>query len=280
MNKLIAAFDGLKYSTSTRDYALYIAAETKAHLVGVFLDDPTYTSYKIYELISDVDSPVQKMKELDETDKTTRAAAVADFETCCTAKKIPYTVHHDRRIAVTELKHESIYADLLVIQSAETLTHYTEKPPTRFIREILEDAQCPVLIVPSTFQPIQQLKLLYDGQPSSVHAIKMFSYIFSQLNTLDAEVISVKPYGQTLHLPDAKLMKEFMKRHFPSAKYTVLKGFAEVEIMNYLKETTSPGTLVILGAYKRGIVSRWFRESLADSIMQEFNIPLFIAHGN
>ncbi|HEX4956614.1 MAG TPA: hypothetical protein VFV46_00435 [Lacibacter sp.] len=137
MNKLIAAFDGLKYSTSTRDYALYIAAETKAHLVGVFLDDPTYTSYKIYELISDVDSPVQKMKELDETDKTTRAAAVADFEICCTAKKIPYTVHHDRRIAVTELKHESIYADLLVVQSSETLTHYTEKPPTRFIREIL-----------------------------------------------------------------------------------------------------------------------------------------------
>ncbi|HEX4956615.1 MAG TPA: universal stress protein [Lacibacter sp.] len=104
--------------------------------------------------------------------------------------------------------------------------------------------------------------------------------MFSQLNTLDAEVISVKPYGQTLHLPDAKLMKEFMKRHFPSAKYTVLKGFAEVEIMNYLRDTTSPGTLVILGAYKRGIVSRWFRESLADSIMQEFNIPLFIAHGN
>jgi hypothetical protein len=58
---------------------------------------------------------------------------------------IAYT--HDRNIAIQELKHESIYT-LLIIDSKETLTHYTEKLPTRFIRDLLSDAQCPVLIVP------------------------------------------------------------------------------------------------------------------------------------
>ncbi len=51
MKKIIAAFDGLKYSESTRDYAIYLAKQTNTHLVGVFLDDPIYTSYKVYDLV-------------------------------------------------------------------------------------------------------------------------------------------------------------------------------------------------------------------------------------
>jgi nucleotide-binding universal stress UspA family protein len=277
MKKIIAAFDGLKYSKSTRDYALYIAGQTKAHLVGVFLDDPTYTSYKIYELISDSETSVQKMKKLDEKDKAAREAAASDFERSCSEQKLEYSLHHDRKVAISDLKHETIYADLLIINSSETLTHYVEKPPTRFIREILEDAQCPVLLVPPKFKKAEKIKLLYDGAPSSVHAIKMFSYMLPQLKTLDTEVISVKPYGQTLHLPDTKLMKEFMKRHFPKATYTVLKGFPEVEIMKYLRET-GENSFVVLGAYRRGFISRWFHESMADTIMKDLKLPLFIAH--
>lgn len=188
-----------------------------------------------------------------------------------------YTVHHDRNIAIHDLKHESIYADLLIIDSKETLTHYTEKLPTRFIRDLLGDSQCPVLIVPQKYKTIDKIILLYDGEPSSVHAIKMFSYLLPQLKHLDTEVISVKPVNSILHLPDNKLMKEFMKRHYPNAKYTVMKGWAEDEIVKHLKQT-SENALVVMGAYRRGTVSRWFRESMADSLMKEVKLPLFIAH--
>ena len=51
MKKIIAAFDGLKFSVSTRDYAIQISQTNDAHLVGVFLDD--HTSYKIYDLIKE-----------------------------------------------------------------------------------------------------------------------------------------------------------------------------------------------------------------------------------
>jgi len=90
-------------------------------------------------------------------------------------------------------------------------------------------------------------------------------------------VVTVKNNKATLHLPDNKLMKEFMKRHFPKAKYTVIKGTAENEIVTYLKQC-SAGSLVVLGAYRRGTVSRWFKESMADILMKEVNLPLFIAH--
>jgi len=277
MKKIIAAFDGLKYSESTKAYALYIARQTNTHLVGVFMDDPTYTSYKIYEMIMKEGVSDEKLKKFEAKDKTTRDAAAENFEKACQQTGLGYAVHHDRKIAIQELKHESIYTDLLIIDSAETLTHYTEKLPTRFIRDLLSDTQCPVLLVPSKYKPIQKIILLYDGEPSSVHAIKMFSYLLPELKQLDTEVISVKPVDTTLHMPDNKLMKEFMKRHYPKAKYTTMKGWAQDEIVKYLKQTPE-NSLVVLGAYRRGTVSRWFRESMADILMKEVKLPLFISH--
>jgi nucleotide-binding universal stress UspA family protein len=245
--------------------------------VGVFLDDSLYTSFKIYDLIAKEGVSQDKLNKLQAKDTATRAATSANFEKACQEKGLEYTLHHDRNIALQELKHESIYCDLLVIDAKETLTHYAEKLPTRFIRDLLTDTQCPVLIVPQKYRPIEKVVLLFDGEPSSVHAIKMFSYLLPQLSNLDTEVISVKTPETSLHIPDNKLMKEFMKRHFPKATYTVVKGWAEEEIVKLLQKQTK-NTLVVLGAYRRGTVSRWFRESMADTLMKECKLPLLIAH--
>jgi len=136
--------------------------------------------------------------------------------------------------------------------------------------------QCPVMIVPSQYRMIDSYVMLYDGEPSSVHAIKMFDYVFARPDW-KVQVVSIKEPRQTLHLPDNHLMKEFMKRHFPEAAYAILKGDAEEEIVRYL-QNIKQHPLVVLGAYQRGMVSKWFHESMADVLMRELNCPLFIAH--
>jgi len=217
------------------------------------------------------------MNQLDAKDKTTRADAAKDFEQHCQKAAIEYSIHHDHQVAIQDLKHESVYADLLLIGASETVTHYEEKMPTRFIRDLLADAQCPVLLLPDQFTPIEKVVLLYDGEPSSVHAIKMFSYLLPGLGDVDTSLVSVNPPESNLHLKDNKLMKEYMIQHFPEAQTSVFKGLPEIEIVEYLK-TQPASTLVVLGAYRRGAVSRWFHESLADTIMKEVHLPLFIAH--
>jgi nucleotide-binding universal stress UspA family protein len=277
MKKIIAAIDGLKYSESAAQYAIEIAKKVNAHLVGVMLDDATYTSYKVYDLIIKEKATDDKLKQYEEKDKETRLKSAVKFESACRKAGITHSIHHDKNVALQELLHESIYCDLLVIDSKETLTHYEEKKPTRFIRELLTDVQCPVIIVPSKYKPFEKIFMLYDGEPSSIFAIKMFSYLFPFLEEKETEIISVKNPGQTLHLPDNKLMKEFMKRHKPDADYKVIKGLPEIEIVQYLKQQPKD-MLIVLGAYRRGRVSRWFRESMADYLMKELLVPLFIAH--
>ncbi len=277
MNKIIAAIDGLKYSESCARYAIELAKQSKAHLVGIFLDDFTYHSYKIYELVGNEGVSDAKHQILEEMDIGTRNEALSKFEGMCGEAGVNYSVHHDKNIALRELLHESVFADLLVIDRKETLTHYDEDIPTRFIRDLLSNVQCPVLVVPGKFKPVEKILFLYDGDPSSVHAIKMYNYLFPELRMLKKEILSIKTSDQSLHLPDNRLMREFLKRHLPDATYTVLKGNVEEEIVQYVRHLKQ-NVLVVLGAYQRGMVSRWFRESMADVLMKELSFPLFVAH--
>jgi nucleotide-binding universal stress UspA family protein len=277
MRKIIAAIDGLKYSESVTEYAINLAKQSSSHLVGVFLEDLTYHSYRTFDVIGDDRASVETREILKAQDKDARDESISNFRRDCQEAGINYSIHHDRSIAIRELLHESIYADLLVIDSKETLTHYEEKIPTRFIRDLLSEVQCPVLIVPQIYRPINKLVLLYDGEPSSVYAIRTFSYVLPTLKQLGTEVVSVKDTDQTAHLPDNRLMKEFMKRHYPKTDYTVLNGDPEKEIIIHLGEQER-SMLIVLGAYRRGMVSRWFRPSMADRLMEEVNACLFIAH--
>jgi nucleotide-binding universal stress UspA family protein len=277
MKKYIAAIDGLKFSDATKLYAIHLAKQSNAFLTGIFLDDITYTSYKFHELMFTEGITDKKIKDLAKIDTDTRNDAVAIFKTACNKAALQYNVHREKNTAMQALLHESIYADLLFIDAGETLTHYEEKTPTRFIRTLLTDVQCPVMVLPSKYKPIEKIVILYDGEPSAVHAIKMFHYTLASLAHLPVEILSIKNTEQSFHVPDTKLMKEFMKRHFPKAHYTVLKGIPEVSIISHLKEEHR-NVLVITGAYRRSAISRWFRTSMADILMKELKVPVFVAH--
>lgn len=277
MNKIIAAIDGLKPSSGTQKYAVELARQNQAHLVGVFLDDFTYTSYKIYDLIkSDAGLIGSEKKKLDHKDAKTRAQSSSKFEATCQEAGISYTVHHDKGYAIQELLHESTFADLLIIDSRETLKHYPERSPTDFIRDLLPKVQCPVLVVPHMYKPVQQLIYLYDGEPTSVHAIKMFNYILPAMAGYKLKVVYGNWIGVGNHMPDNQLLKELLKRHYESVEHIVLKGDPETEILNYLgNQIETP--LVILGAYQRNMMSRLFKPTLANALMKELRVPLFIS---
>lgn len=273
MKKIIAALDGLRLNQTTIQTAVTLAGNIKAHLVGVFLDDFTRNSFSMYEVIEGGEFSEKKLRKLAEKDRQIRDLAVKDFELACQEAGIQYSVRRDTAIALQDLLKESIYADLLVISSRDSFSRIAEPPPTRFLRDLLSAVQCPVLVTPEKYTPIKKVVMLYDGAPASVFAIKMFTGIMP--GELPVEVITVK--DDNLHLPENKLMKEFMKRHCPRATYKILKGEAEKEIQHHLLEE-SPGSLIVLGAYQRTAVSRWFRESMADVLIRSLESPLFIAH--
>jgi hypothetical protein len=277
MKKFLAVFDGFKMSDSTLQYAIQITQAVNAHLVGVFLDEFIYRSYNVAEVIKSEKDYYQVMEELDEIDQQKRDESVEKFQRICVKSGVHFSIHRDKNIALQELKEESMFADLIFINEHETFTRYKQELPTRFIKDLLSDVQCPVLLVPNEYKPIDKIVLLYDGGPSSLYAIKVFSYLLGELHNIPVEIFTVNDNQSNLRLPNNKLMREFIKRHFSQTTYSIAQGSAEEQILGHLRNHKE-NELVVLGAYRRTELSRWFKMSMADILMRELDTPLFIAH--
>ena len=276
MKKISAVFDGLKLSDSTMQYAISITEKSKALLSGVFMESFLYHSFKSFDMVGRHGISATKLKNLLDEDKDTRGESAEVFKKACEKHHINYTIHHADNFALPSLLKESIYSDLLIINAGETMNHFEENVPTAFVRDVLAETQCPVLVVPEVYEEIKRLVLFYDGGPSSVFAIKMLNYTMPWMRNLETEVVFITADQKADDIPDDALIREFITCHYPHAKYTILKGDAEVEIPAYLKSASN--TLAVLGAYQRGAVSRMFKTSMADILMTQVGVPLFIAH--
>jgi hypothetical protein len=81
---------------------------------------------------------------------------------------------------VNFLIQETVFADLLILDEHLSFTYVGAQQLSSFVIDILEDAHCPVLVVPEKARVTEHVYLCYDGTPSSVMAIKMYSYLFPE----------------------------------------------------------------------------------------------------
>ncbi len=276
MNKIIAAFDGLRFSESTMQYAVYLAKQYNAHITGVFLQQSTTLGFAVYTMIEKQSVSGENIfNEMEKSDKITLENAINKFQSACRDAQLSHTVHRDKRNARRELLHETTFADLLILNVEETFSYLEQDMPGRFIKDILHEAKCAVLMVPKYFSPIKESILLYDGSPSSIFAIKMFNYILPGMGKLETKVLFAK-HDNDYQMPDKKLLKEWMSKHYSNTRYKILKG-EENEIAATLSKE-SKEALIVCGAYHRSNLSMWFHQSLADLLLKEIKHPVFIAH--
>src|SRR5690242_12831156 len=122
MKKIVAAFDGLAFSQSTLTYALELAAQTKSHLVGVFLDDFSRLSFSMREVVQYEGVFNDRFQELRLRDQAERNVSVQKFEKECQDRGVMHSIHRDRNVALQELLHESVYADLLIVEAKQSFS--------------------------------------------------------------------------------------------------------------------------------------------------------------
>ena len=278
MKKIIVAFDGLNFSQSAMDYAVFFAKHSKAELVGVFLDDFMNHSYNLSDILHEEGGiSDQRLKLLNSEDEQIKDIAAQLFEDACVDEGLKFKVHRDKNVALQELLHESIYSDLLIIDKKEDFSVHHHDAPTEFLRDLLAKVHCPVLVVPGKYMKIDEIVLLYDGEPASVQAIKMFSYTLPVFDKKRIEVLTVKSDQESNHVPDGKLMREFISGRYPAADFVIERGNAKKQIFEYLHGRQS-NSMVVTGAYTRGVVSRLLKPSMADYLIKELDVPVFIAH--
>jgi len=279
MHKIVVAFDSLHFSESALQYAIYLGRQRKTNLVGVFLDNPSYNSFfTLADTFSEDDDDVatkKKVTRLKRKDSLTKANGLKRFETECSAAAIRYLIHTDN-FDSNDLIRETIFADLLIIEAHEKFTASLQAPSS-FIRNLLKNTHCPVLLVPDSFTAIESVTVLYNGDPSSVLALKMFNYLFPNFDDLRTQIIYAQAPGSLNQIPDAQMMKEWGQQHFSNIDYEVLPNTSKEQLLEELKNKHAH-SLIIAGAYHRSLLSMSLHPSLADSIIRQLNNPLFVMH--
>lgn len=276
MKKILAVFDGTKYSEGASKYAIEMAKATNSMLVGVFIRDLRYINFT-YAYAWDqplVDYTSIEKSQQEESDKIDLNIQL--FHRACDEKGVHHKIHLNKGVPLQEVLRESAYADVLVIDSHTGFFSFSDSAPSPFLKDLLADSYCPILIVPHTYSYFDKTILCYDGSPSSIYAIKMFAYLFPELRDMKTDVVSVNE-STSNHFTEGSNLKDLIKQHYDEAAYEILHGNPENELVEFLKKK-GENSIVVMGAYGRSAVSRFFQQSMSNRIIKEIRVPVFIAH--
>jgi nucleotide-binding universal stress UspA family protein len=277
MQKILFVTDALRLNTNTIDFAVYIAKTTQSKLVGIFLDNLKYESTPqireymgaayVESIVSDEEqSPIQK-----EAIKNN----INVFREYCKRNDITGTIHLDKGMPIIEAIAESRYADLIIVDPATTFAYHEKGFPTKFVRDLLMQSECPVIVAPDNFEQIDEVVFTYDGSASSVFAIKQFTYLLPQFVVKQITLLHVKEHENDSFNGENKI-NEWLKIHYPAVVHQVLSGDAGDELFkNFWGQSNK---LIVMGAYGRSKFATLFDHSTADKLLKTVDTPVFISH--
>jgi hypothetical protein len=278
MEKILLALDARNIHTNTVDFACYIANLTQSRLTGVFLEN----------LLAD-DQPVLQETGPGASFQDRATATVPDqtqppgsteenirsFRESCQCRSVSAFTHRDRGVPLEEMVEESRFADLVIIDPETSFSRKNEAVPGRFVKDILQETECPVITAPYSFESIDTIIFAYNGSPSSVFAIKQFTYLFPQLRQKKIIVVNVR-FKEEAAIEQQYKMKEWLRQHYTDIEFKILTGDPSDELFGFLIEKKN--SIVVMGAYGRSMLSRFLKPSHARLIVKTVNLPIFIAH--
>ena len=187
---------------------------------------------------------------------------------------LPFRIS-DEETLLDELLDNTAFSDLILADARMNLPDFLYAPLNISMKDLLTDAHCPLLLLRENSQPTERVVLAYDGHYSSIYAIKQFSYLFPELRAVPTFLLEISSREGKLDHQD--YLKDWLPRHFENVVVEVLPGKASEILPAFINRQTGP-TMVVMGAYGRTAVSRLFRQSLANAVIEKTASSLFITH--
>jgi hypothetical protein len=191
------------------------------------------------------------------------------FKDACVQAGLPHSFEIDEPVSIKHLLDLSLFSDLIMANASSNSDEYT-------IKDILVGAHAPVLLVSPASVAAENLILCYDGKPSSIYAIKMFSYLFPEWANLPTKLVHVSSTTNT-PLPYESHFQSWLNQHFGLLEKVILQGDTQEQIVNLI-HPNSQASIVVMGSFGENTLSRIFHKSLSNAVLLQTNASLFITH--
>lgn len=271
MRKILFALDNNHISESALEFVRKMNDQEPVLVTGMYI--PAFMDNLQWATPAG-DAAFYVPRLLDEDEEMVRGNIIA-FKEACTAYQISHRVHSDAWKSVPEgIRKETRFADLFVIGPDSYYGDGAGTFASEELRQIIEISECPVLLVPKASAFPENTVIAYDGSEDSVHALKMFSYLFPSMTKQPAVIAYAS--GNDVQMPDEDYVRELATRHFSNIEFSVLEFNPRKYFVTWIEER--PKSMLVAGAYGRSELSLLFKKSFIENLLREHPLPVFIAH--
>lgn len=272
MKRILFVATGEKFPHGAFNFLRRLVEEEPVCLTGLFFCPLDYELIASASYVPIAD-PYLKVRE-HERDLVNKNKAL--FASECQALHIKQHTHeNDERWDKTLFAKESRFSDLVVLSGELFCEDGGTRQPNMFLQEALHTSECPVMVVPEEYKPVQHLIIAYDGSKDSLYSIKQFCYLFPQYTDLPTEIVFVKDEPSE-EMPDLENLKQFTRLHFSSMGFSKLHFRAANYFATWIGEKSS--VMLITGSFGRNAFSYMTKRSFAEQIIADHGMPVFIAH--
>jgi hypothetical protein len=264
MKEIITLFDVANAPWHVLTFAIKIAKEDGVPVAGVFLSERRSKTSLRYPFPNDMSLTEDKLSN--ENISRENALLMDDniklFSAECVNEGVTFEIR--KNVSIESVINESKSIDLVV---ADTRAD--------FLDELLPKLSCPVCLTSENNLP-EKLVLMLDEGSSSRNAIEKFAALFPRLCALPSEVVSIN-LTEDQQKSNEGYVQQHLHQQFSSLTQKNLQGNTKKELLKFLGNEQEH-VMVVMGAFGRSGVSMFFKESLADVVLHETRLSLFIVH--
>jgi len=158
MEKILLALDAHRFPDNTIDFACHIARFTHSKLTGLFLENANTKTVHYIPGSGDA-----SYGDSDASD-TTLSLFIDRFRRFCMRRQTLNDVHLDHGVPLDEVIGESHFADLLIVDQETSFSRNDRTIPPQFVKEVLLESECPVLVPPHDFNHLEKIIFIHKGK--------------------------------------------------------------------------------------------------------------------
>ncbi|HSN08452.1 MAG TPA: hypothetical protein VLS85_05415 [Hanamia sp.] len=260
MKKIVVVLDPVDNPWPVITFATHFAKNDGATVHLVFLTLPEEVDYNYpYPNDLSIAEDFTTMKNISESNAQLIEDKIQLFKQEFESSQIIFI--SEKNISVEDLIKKTEDADILIADEG-----------TGFLKKVLPHIHCPAFIAGEDHLP-EKVVLMFNNSDNSKYAIESYISLLPQFQKLPTFLLSINP-------DDEKENENYLnnlKFSFADISLKSLYGNMENQMEDFLSGL-SGHILVIMGAFGRTEISRFFHKSRANSVMKEKNVSLFIAH--
>lgn len=272
MKRILFVGAGKEFPQGAFQFLQSLPEEGGISVTGLFFCTIDYEAFNTVSQLP-IQAPYIRLHEQEQEQLQGNKAV---FARKCSDCNLKFHLHPNEEVWDSHLfARETRFSDLVVLGARQFYGEVDPSQPNLFLREALHAAECPVMIIPENYSAPQHLVVAYDGSRDSLHAIKLFTYLFPDYTDLATEFIYVKE-DNSAEMPDLELLKDYSRLHFSSMNFSRLHFKAARYFADWIGEKKN--VMLVSGSFGRSPFSYITRESFSKHVVHDHRMPVFIAH--